>query len=299
MKKQSRFSKKISPYLYLLPSTIIMVLMLGFPIFYNFGISFFDWTLKNKDKTFSGLSNYMKVLGDDKFFQIFITTIVWTLLGVALQMLVGIGLALFVDHLRRGKKYMRTVMLLPWVIPGVVTALMWKWMLQADIGIINNTLMTLGITDKNVLFLSDPNIALFFLILINVWKAAPFWFLMITASLQDKPVDQMESAKLDGARYHHMLRHVLLPHLSPIIASTGVLTTIWTLNYFDLIWITTKGGPMDATTTLPIYTYRLAFEFNDFGASAAMAVVSLIIVSMVCIPYVRKMFKNLREGGVL
>ncbi|MFP3155364.1 sugar ABC transporter permease [Lachnospiraceae bacterium ZAX-1] len=291
--------KKWMPYVYLLPSTIIMAVMLGFPIIYNIVISFFDWTLKNKEKTFHGLENYIKIITDDKFGSILIVTIIWTVLGVVLQMLLGIGMALFVDQLTFGKKYLRTIMLIPWIIPGVVTALMWKWMLQADIGIVNYLIQTLQMADKNILFLSDKNIALFTLILINVWKATPFWFLMITASLQNKPVDQIEAAKIDGAKYPHILRYILMPHLSPAVASTGVLTTIWTLNYFDLIWITTKGGPMNATSTLPVYTYRLAFEFNDFGASAAMAVISLILVSIICIPYIRKMFQNLRHEGVL
>ena len=298
MQKSNRLAK-IEPYLYLLPSVVIMALMLGYPIAYNIVISFFDWTLKRSEKTFFWFTNYSKILADEKFWLILKNTVLWTALGVVLQMLFGIAVALFVDQMTRGKKYMRTISLVPWLIPGVVTALMWKWMLQSDVGIINNTLMTLGLTSKNVLFLSDPNVALFTLVFVNLWKAMPFWFLMITAGLQNKPTDQIESAKLDGARYGHVLRHVILPHLSPVIASTGVLTTIWTLNYFDLIWTTTKGGPMDSTSTLPIYTYRLAFEFNNFGRSAAMAVLSLIIVSIVCIPYAKKMFSNLKEEGVL
>jgi len=276
-----------------------MALMLGYPIGYNIVISFYDWTLKRPDKVFNGFANYVKVLTDDKFLLILQNTVVWTVLGVALQMLLGIALALLVDGMTRGKRYMRTTLLIPWLIPGVVTALVWKWMLQSDVGIVNHLLMSLGFTQKNTLFLSEPSVALYTLISVNTWKATPFWFLMITAALQGKPADQIESAKLDGARYRHILRHVILPYLSPVIASTGVLTTIWTLNYFDLIWATLKGGPMDATTTLPVYIYRLAFEFNNFGRSAALAVVSLIIVSLVCIPYARKMFTTLKEGNGL
>ncbi|MDD3402068.1 MAG: sugar ABC transporter permease [Hespellia sp.] len=288
-----------SAYAYLVPSTIIMGLMLGFPIVYNIIISFTEWTLKSSEKHFNGIENYIKILTDEKFIKILIITVLWTGINILLQMVIGIGLALFADHLTKGKKFMRVILLIPWIIPGTVTALTWKWMLQADVGIVNYLLMHFNLTGQNILFLSDQNIALMTLILVHVWKAFPFWFLMITASLQNKPVDQIEAAVMDGARYPHILRYIILPHLSPIIASTGVLTTIWTLNYFDLIWLMTKGGPMDATSTLPIYTYRLAFEFNDFGRSAALAVVSLLVVSLVCIPYVRKMFQNMKEEGVL
>lgn len=286
-------------YSYLLPSALIMMLVLGYPIVYNLIISFFRWTLRSPEKPFIGFANYIAVLGGEKFLIILWNTIVWTVAGVFLQMVIGIALALFVNDLVQGKKFMRTIVLIPWLIPGVVTALMWKWMMQADVGIINYLLIRSGITGHNVLFLSNPALALPSLIFVNLWKAVPFWFLMITAALQDKPQEQIESATLDGARYHHVLRFIILPHLSPVIASTGVLTTIWTLNYFDLIWATTKGGPMDSTSTLPIYTYRLAFEFNDFGRAAALAVISLFIVSAVCIPYTRRIFTNLREEGAL
>lgn len=301
MKKQRKTKNKafLTPYLYLLPATLIIIIMLGFPIIYNIGVSTFKWTLMSNQKVFTGFDNYIAILTDDKFMQIVGATLIWTVLGVALQMVIGIGMALFTDRLNAGKKFVRVSMLIPWIIPGVVTALMWKWMLQADVGIINHLLLSLHITEKNVLFLSDKNLALFTLIMVNTWKATPFWFLMITAGLQSKPAEQMEAAIMDGAKYRHVVKYILLPHLSPVIASTGILTAIWTLNYFDLIWTTTKGGPMDATSTLPVYTYRLAFEFNDFGRAAAMAVISLIIISIVCIPYMRKMFNNLKYEGVL
>ncbi|MDR2901100.1 MAG: sugar ABC transporter permease [Treponema sp.] len=299
MTKRISIFQRVEPLLYLVPSAIIMLLILGYPIIYNMGISFFNWTLRDPERTFTGLKNYIDVLTDTKFFTILWNTVLWTALGVILQMIVGIGMALFADGLKSNKAFLRTIMLVPWLIPGVVTALIWKFMLQSDVGIINFIQISIGISDENILFMSDPKIAIFTLILVNVWKAAPFWFLMITAALQNKPIDQMESARLDGAKFHQVIRHIILPHLTPVIASTGVLTTIWTLNYFDLIWSTTKGGPMDSTTTMPIYTYRLAFEQFNFGRSAAMAVVSLVLVCIVCVPYVKKMFGNLKEEGTL
>jgi ABC-type sugar transport system permease subunit len=299
MKSGLILQRRIAPYLYLLPSVLIMTLMLAYPIVYNLIISFFRWTLKYPDKFFNGFANYIAVLTGEKFFTILKNTLIWTGAGVLFQMVLGIALAVFVDDLKIGRKYMRTILILPWLIPGVITALMWKWMTMADVGIINFLFVRLGLAEKNILFMSDPSYALSTLIVVNTWKAIPFWFLMITAALQSKPQDQIESAVMDGARYPRIFFSIILPHLSPVIASTGVLTTIWTLNYFDLIWTTTKGGPMDSTSTLPIYTYRLAFEFNDFGRSAALAVVSLIIVSLVCIPYVRRIFGNLREERVL
>ncbi len=298
--KNTSIARKKSPAIrYLMPSAVLMAVMLGFPIVYNLVLSFFQWTIRDPAHPFNGFENYINVLTDKDFIDVLLNTLTWTIAGVLLQMLLGIALAMFVDSLTRGKKYMRVILLIPWIIPGVVTALMWKWMLQSDVGLINYTLMALGITESNTLFLSDPKIALFSLILVNTWKAVPFWFLMITAGLQTKPEDQIEAARLDGANSLQVFANITLPHLSPVIASTGVLTVIWTLNYFDLIWVMTKGGPMNATTTLPIYIYRLAFEFNDFGASAALAVVSLIIMAAITIPYMRRMFNNLSQEGAL
>ena len=292
---------RLKPYMYLMPAVLIMLVILAYPIGYNFVISFFQWTLRTPERPFIGFENFERMITDEHFLTILGNTFIWTVLGVFLQMVLGVGLAIFTDSVLGGwkRKYMRTIALIPWLIPGVVTALIWRWMMQSDVGIINSTLMATGLTSENILFLSSPNVAMYSLIFVNTWKATPFWFLMITAGLQSKPVDQIEAATIDGARFPSILRYVILPHLSPVITATGVLTTIWTLNYFDVIWVMTRGGPMNATSTLPIYTYRLAFEFNNFGRSAAMAVITLVITSIICIPYARKMFLNMREDGVL
>ena len=286
-------------YAYLVPSVFIMLFIMGYPIIYNMVISFFRWTLRSPERPFIAFANYLAVLSDERFLLVLRNTFVWTVIGVFLQMVIGIALALFVDDLVRAKKFTRTIILIPWLIPGVITALIWRWMMQADVGIINYILMQTGAAKENILFLANPALAMPSLIFVNLWKAVPFWFLMMTAALQDKPIEQIESATLDGAKYRHILRFIILPHLSPVIAATGVLTTIWTLNYFDIIWATTRGGPMNSTSTLPIFTYRLAFEFNNFGHAAALAVISMILVSLICIPYVKRIFGNLKEEGVL
>lgn len=296
MKKAKR---KNPAFGFLFPAVLLMLLFFAFPIVYNFVISFLKWSLKYAEHPFVGFNNYIKLIGDDSFFEIIGNTLVWTFLGVALQMILGIALAMFVDGMTKGQKFMRTILLIPWVIPGVVTALMWKFMLQSDIGLVNFVLQAVGITQSNIQFLSDSKLAMFTLVLVNTWKATPFWFLMITAGLQTKPLDQIEAARVDGAGFWTIFRKIILPHLSSIIASTGVLTSIWTLNYFDLIWVITKGGPKNATTTLPIQIYRLAFEENNFGRSAACAVVSLFIVVLISIPYIKKIFGDLKEEGVL
>ncbi|QHW31390.1 sugar ABC transporter permease [Paenibacillus rhizovicinus] len=293
-RRKSIFRTSI-PYLYVLPSIIVMGCLLAYPMFYNLYVSLHRWQLARPDKPFIGFDNFKAVLTDEIFMKVMTTTVIWTVAGVLLQMLLGLFASLYVDERRRSKGVLRSLLLLPWVLPGVVTALMWSWMLQSDMGILNYILQSLHITDHPISWLGSTTHAMWTLVFVNTWKAFPFWFLMLLAGLQDIPNDQVEAARIDGARWLGIVRYVKIPHLTPIIGATGVITTIWTLNYFDLIWVTTKGGPMDTTSTLPIYTYRLAFEFFDFGKSSAMAIVSLVLIGIICSPYLRAMLKSIKE----
>jgi len=292
---KKRWFRGFIPYMYLLPSLIVILSLLAYPLFYNLYVSVHDWKLSSMDKPFIGLDNFIDVLTNDTFRSVLLTTVIWTAVGVALQMVFGLLAALYVDERRRTKGLLRSLLLFPWVLPGVVTALMWSWMLQSDMGIVNHVLQLLHITDHNISWLGSSNMALGTLIFVNTWKAFPFWFLMLLAGLQDISNDQIEAAKIDGARWLGIVRYVKIPHLKGIIGATGVITTVWTLNYFDLIWVITKGGPMFATSTLPIYTYRLAFEFYEFGKSSALALVSLVLIGIICLPYMRAMLKTIRE----
>ncbi|MFB9275542.1 carbohydrate ABC transporter permease [Cohnella cellulosilytica] len=291
----NKLLRKSVPYFYLLPSLAIIAGLLAYPLFYNLYVSLHRWQLSRPDKPFIGLDNFRAVLTDDLFAKVMTTTLLWTIAGVVLQMVIGLLGALYVDERRRSKGVLRSLLLLPWVLPGVVTALMWSWMLQSDMGIVNHLLKSLHLIGKDISWLGSGDHALWTLIFVNTWKAFPFWFLMLLAGLQDIPNDQIEAAKIDGARWLGIVRYVKVPHLRPVIGATGVITTIWTLNYFDLIWVTTKGGPMDATSTLPIYTYRLAFEFFDFGKSSALAFVTLVLIGIICLPYMRSMLKSIKE----
>jgi multiple sugar transport system permease protein len=297
MRLRALRKKNIEPYLFIMPAALMMLFFLGYSVIYNIGVSFFRWELALPGKSFIGLKNYINILTNDIFGKIVINSITWTVAGVVLQMVIGVSLALIVDNLRgRRSGFMQSVILMPWLIPGVVISLIWMCMLQSDLGVVNYLISALKITNQNILWFSDEKLAMFSVIIVNTWKAVPFWFLIITAALMDLPMDQIESARIDGARYISLFYHVILQHLKPVIVATCTLTTIWTFNNFDIIWVTTKGGPLDATSTLPIYTYRLGFSINNFGQSAAMSVLSFIIVAVVCTPYIRTMFNKIKEG---
>ena len=291
------WTKRAEPYIFILPAALMILLFLGYPLVYNIGISFFRWQLAFPDHPFVGLRNYTRIISGDAFGRVVLNTALWTVGGVCLQMGVGILLAVIVDGMRRGSsRMMQSLILLPWIIPGVVTSVIWMCMLQSDLGVVSYLITALGGRGRSVLWFSDPKLALTSVTMVNTWKAMPFWFLMITAALMDVPRDQVESARIDGAGQFAVFRHVVLQHLKPVIAATATLTTIWTFNSFDIIWIITRGGPLNATATLPVYTYLLGFTTNNFGQASAMAVLSVLIVAVVCAPYIRALYRKVRES---
>jgi multiple sugar transport system permease protein len=290
-------TKRAEPYIFILPAALMILLFLGYPLVYNIGISFFRWQLAFADHPFVGLRNYARVLLGSAFGRVVLNTALWTVGGVCLQMAVGILLATMADGMRRwSSRMMQSLILLPWIIPGVVTSVIWMCMLQSDLGVIGYFIKALGGTSRSVLWFSDTRLALITVTMVNTWKAMPFWFLMITAGLMDVPRDQVESARIDGAGQLAVFRHVVLQHLKPVIAATATLTTIWTFNSFDIIWTITRGGPLNATATLPVYTYLLGFSINNFGQASATAVLSVLIVAVVCAPYIRSLYRRVRES---
>ena len=283
---------KLEPYLLILPAALFFLLVIAFPLGYNLAISFLNWNASSRVKTLIWFKNYSDILGSNTFLTVLTNTVVWTVCGVAAQLLIGLLLAVLVNGVRRGQGALRSVFMLPWILPGVVVSLIWSWMLQSDLGIINGLLRQTGLIDKPILWLGDKNMALFTVIAVNTWKAFPFWFITLLAGLQNVPGDQLEAAMIDGANGFNLFVHIKVPHLMPVISTTGVMTTMWTLNYFDLIYIMTNGGPGWATSTFPIYTYILAFQNYKYGKSAAMAILSLLLMAVLCIPYVRTVLRS-------
>jgi len=289
-------SRKAEPYILILPALLLILLFLGFPLVENVGISLVRWQLAFRDRPFVGLHNYVRVVTSGTFGKTVLTTAVWTVGGVLVQMVWGLLVALAVDGMRRrGSRLVQSLVLLPWIVPGVVTSVIWMCMLQSDLGVVGYLINRLGGDARHVLWFSDTRLALPSVIFVNSWKAMPFWFLMIMAGLMDVPRDQLEAARLDGASALATFRHVTFQHLKPILASTATLTTIWTFNGFDIIWTITKGGPLDATATLPVATYILGFTVHDYGRASAMSVVSMVIVGIVSAPYIVALSRKLRS----
>lgn len=233
------------------------------------------------------LGNYVSYISSDSFAQTLRNTILWTGLNVIIQIIVGFGIALLINTAFPGRKVVRSLLLLPWVVPGVVVAIIFKWMYDPTFGIVNYFLMNLGLLQEPIAWLSNPNLALFALIIAAVWKRFPFVMIMIFAGLQDIDQQLQKAATIDGAPFHARLRHVTLPQLMPILKVVILLTTIWTFNNFVIIYVATGGGPAGATNIFPVEIYNLGFQQFQYGMSSTVSVIMLVLGSVIIVAYIR------------
>lgn len=260
-----------------LPAILAAALVL-YPLLYNVWLSLHVSRLSPKDGDFTGLRNYLQLINFGDLFGTLGTTLVWTLGSLIFQGLMGLSLALALDRPGRGVNLVRTLLLTPWVMPGVVISAIWLAIYNPIGGLANKGLGLFGFSGHD--WLGDPKTALASLIITNVWKGAPFWMLMLSAGLKAIPKDLYEASSLDGASYLQQVRHVIIPGLRDVLVLTSMLAFIWTFNYFDLAYAMTQGGPGRATTTIAFDIYKTSFVFNRFDQGAALSVVSFLLMAI-------------------
>ena len=243
-------------------------------------MGFFENTLFLEAPAFCGISQFKKLFADKVFIGSIKNTLVWTFGSVFFQFSLGFALALLLHQpFVKGKALIRILLMIPWVTPSIIGSAVWKWMYNADYGIINFIFCSLGLIEKNQTWLSNPNIAMWSVIAVNTWKMFPFILLMIEASLQGVSKDLKEAALIDGANVWNIFKNVTWPSIAATCYSTILLMIIWTLNAFTFIYAMTEGGPAHKTEVMAMYIYKKAFMNYDFGiASAASAV--LFVLSM-------------------
>jgi multiple sugar transport system permease protein len=238
-------------------------------------------------QTFVGLDNFIQMLGSPEFHKAIRNSVVWTVGNVAFQLVFGMIGALLLNQAIKGRGLIRGLVLLPWATPSVLVALMWMWILDPNLGILNELLQWLGLQDTPVAWLANPQTALPTLMFIDIWQGVPFFAVMLLAALQAVPTELTEAAKIDGASGRRTFWHIVLPLIMPTILITTILRLIWTANYFDLILILTNGGPANASLTLPLLAYHTAYRGFDFGGAAAMGVTQALVLMFLVIFYVR------------
>jgi multiple sugar transport system permease protein len=258
-------------YLLLIPCFLGLVGVYYIPLFRVVQLSFMERSLLNPTPKFVGLENYFRVFEHDLFGQSLKNTIIWTVGGVALQFGLGLGAALIASRNFRGRRWFRGAMLVPFITPTVVTAIVWRWMYNPQFGVINEILTDVGLPAQQ--WLASEQLALLSVILVNTWKGFPFFFVTLLAGLQAIPNNLYEAASVDGAGRIQQFWHVTVPQLKPMINISVILGTVWTFNYLGLVWALTKGGPAHATEILPVLVYRQAFQEYAFGYASAIALV--------------------------
>jgi len=196
-----------------------------------------------------------------------------------------LGLALIFNQGLPGSRFLRALFLAPWVMPGVVVAIIWQWMYQPIFGILNTALGHVGIPGQQ--WLSDPATVLPAVIVVNVWKGFPFWMTMLTAGLQTVPRDLYEAATADGAGRWARFRYITIPSIKTVLVITTILSFVWTFNYLDLIYVLTNGGPANMTQIFPIYIYQTAFQSQQLGLAAAASMILFVAMTLVMILYLR------------
>ena len=276
------------------PAFLIMAAVTLYPLVSAFVISLRRWNLMRPEEgqPFVGLENYRFTLGDPVFWQSVRVTVIFVVLAVTLEIVLGLLIALMLNRPFRGRAFVRMVALLPWAIPSVVNGIMWKWILNPSYGALNGLLQSLGLIDRYVIWLGEPLRALFMVVLADVWKETPFIMLLFLAALQTIPVDLYDSARVDGASRLQQLWHITLPLIRPTLFVAVALRTIWALKSFDLIYTLTAGGPSGGTSVIAYYTYLKSFVSLQLGRGAAVAYLMTAVVAVLVVLYQRALYRE-------
>ena len=272
-----------SGYLFLAPAILFVVLTVVYPLLYNISQSFFDVGLRevvSGGAQWVGLDNYRDQFGRADFWHALRISIVYSAATVALTYAVGLGLALLFNRKFAGRNVMRALLLLAWILPTVVSANVWRWLLDGSYGLLNAALSAVGLIDKDVFWLGEPNTAVGAVTIATAWSFGPFAMILLSAGLQGISPHLYEAARIDGASAWQQFRAITLPMLRPVSLTAILLIFIFTFKTFDTIFLMTGGGPGGATEILPVYAYNEAFEFSRFD-TAAVATTTLMVVPIV------------------
>jgi trehalose/maltose transport system permease protein len=277
----------------LAPSLAVIALVAAYPICYAIWLSLNEYSVITPGLSrFVGLDNYLDALGSAKFWEAMETTVLFTVISVGLELVIGLGMALVMHRAFRGRALLRAVVLVPWAILTVVTAITWRTIFEPELGFVNTTLSALGLPGGDVVWLGEEGYALAAMILADVWKTAPFMALLILAGLQGIPDELHDAAKVDGANAWQRFRGITLPLLVPAITVALIFRTLDALRVFDLPYVLTKGA--NGTETLSLLAQAELVANRNTGLGSALAVLTFLTVMGISFLYIRFMGGNIR-----
>lgn len=290
MKLKKLFKYDNIGWLFVLPALVYMMVFVGYPIIRNLILSFQDVTMKTliaPEKPFAGLENYQAIFQDQVFWGSLRNTLLFTVSCLVVQFLIGFLLALFFTQNFSIAKPIRGLLMMPWMIPITVTALIFKFIFGTDVGILNYILSGLGLIGENVEWLTTPGTAMFAIVCANIWIGIPFNMILISTGLTTIPKELYESASIDGANKIQRFFRITLPLLAPTIESVLILGFIYTFKVFDLVYVMTSGGPVNSTHMLSTYSYKLSFEMFKYSKGSSVANVLFVILLLVGVVYLK------------
>ncbi|MDX3854356.1 sugar ABC transporter permease [Streptomyces sp. AK02-01A] len=293
--------RAVWPYLLIAPTVLGTAYLLGYPLVRNLVISFQRYgmgELIRGGAPFAGLANYREILADGEFWEVVRRTFWWTAVNVVLIMVLATLVALMLQHLgRRMRLLVMSGLVLAWACPVIATTTVFQWLFSSRLGVVNWLLVRLGFESyENYSWFADGAATFTVLVLLVVWQSVPFAAITLHAALLTVPAELYESARLDGAGVARIFRSVTLPVLRPLFGLVLCLEVIWVFRCFAQIWAISKGGPGDATTTLPVYAYRIAQSLHRYDLGAAASTITVLLLVAVLVVYFRQMFRQ--EGEV-
>jgi len=267
------------PWSFVAPVALLVGIGVLFPLAYVLVLGSFDYSpYLGRAPRFIALGNYRAVFGDTAFWNALLASGIWVAGSVVPQFLLGLGMALVLNERFRGRGLVRTIILAPWAVSGVVTGFIWMWLFDGTIGVINDLLSKVGLIDTPIPWGIYESTAWLMVFVANAWRGAPFFAIVILAALQAIDPALYEAASIDGGSRWQKFRFVTWPLILNAVVISTLLRALWTFNFIDLVWTMTRGGPAGATTTLPIYIFSVVYEKGEFGYGAALSVVLCLLL---------------------
>lgn len=281
--KRRRRRRNITPYIFLLPATVAMLLVFFYPMLNGLYTSFTHYNQYTNITSVVGLRNYAEILKSSDFWNSMQRSVIWVVLSVSGQFALGFSFALLLNERWPGNRIMRALVMIPWVMPGISVALTWSLIFNGQFGLLNDILLRLNLPPQQ--WLANPSLAMAAVIIANIWKAFPFVAVTMLAGLAAIPDELYDAAKVDGASVLGRFRYVTLPQLRSVTLIVILLMVVWTFNYFDLVFVMTQGGPAQGTEIAPVLVARFAFQQFDYGLAASVAIIMTLFNILFAVLY--------------
>jgi ABC-type sugar transport system permease subunit len=287
----NRVQEQLLGYALLAPIAALIVGLIAYPFVSAIYLSFTQKVVGYAPK-FVGLDNYVALATSARFRGVVWNSTVFTVASVGAKLVIGMAMALALNRIVRGTQLLRGLLLLPWVIPTVVIALTWRWLLDLFRGLVNVSLLDVGLVGSGVHWLGDPALAMLSVVMANVWRGFPFFGVSILAAMQTVPQELYDAADVDGASAWQQFWRVTLPTIKGVVMVVTLLSTIWTLNDFNIVYIMTRGGPGAATHVFATYSYELGIQSQRWGLAMAASMYSLPVLALLIVVVARVLHRE-------